>query len=63
MRPTTVPGALPLIGHLIQFGSKPEEFLSEASKKYGDAFRIKMGTRPVIFLVNPHDIDTVYRRP
>lgn len=50
------PRALPIIGNVLDIGSRPDLSLTAMSKRYGDVFQIKMGTRPVVVLSG---VDTV----
>lgn len=50
------PRALPIIGNVLDIGSRPYLSLTAMSKRYGDVFQIKIGTRPVIVLSG---LDTV----
>lgn len=44
------PSPLPIIGNLLELGSKPYLSLTEMSKRYGDVFQIQIGMRPVVVL-------------
>lgn len=44
------PKPLPLIGNVLEMGSKPYLSLSAMSKRYGHVFQIQIGMRPVVVL-------------
>ncbi|XP_028999457.1 cytochrome P450 1A1 [Betta splendens] len=44
------PRPLPIIGNLLELGSKPYESLTAMSRRYGDVFQIQIGARPVVVL-------------
>ncbi|XP_014846491.1 PREDICTED: cytochrome P450 1A1 [Poecilia mexicana] len=44
------PSGFPIIGNLIELGSKPYLSLTEMSKRFGDVFQIQIGMRPVVVL-------------
>nr|AFJ44751.1 cytochrome P4501A [Micropogonias undulatus] len=44
------PKPFPLIGNVLEVGSKPYLSLTAMSKRYGDVFQIQVGMRPVIVL-------------
>lgn len=44
------PTPLPIIGNLLELGSKPYLSLTEMSKRFGDVFQIQIGMRPVVVL-------------
>lgn len=44
------PRSLPVIGNLLDLGSRPYLNLTEMSKRYGDVFQIQIGMRPVVVL-------------
>nr|ABZ88706.1 cytochrome P450 1A1 [Mugil cephalus] len=44
------PKPLPIIGNVLEMGSRPYLSLSEMSKRYGDVFQIQIGMRPVVVL-------------
>lgn len=44
------PKPLPIIGNLLEIGSKPYQTLTAMSKHYGDVFQIQIGMRPVVVL-------------
>lgn len=44
------PKPLPIIGNVLEVGSKPYLSLTAMSKRYGDVFQIQIGMRPVIVL-------------
>ncbi|XP_033836096.1 cytochrome P450 1B1 [Periophthalmus magnuspinnatus] len=47
-----LPGPLPwpIIGNAAQMGSAPHKYFKHLTKKYGDVFQIKLGSRPVVVL-------------
>ncbi|XP_069546448.1 cytochrome P450 1A1 [Brachyistius frenatus] len=44
------PKPLPIIGNVLEVGSKPYLSLTAMSKRYGDVFQIQIGMRPVVVL-------------
>ncbi|XP_029353311.1 cytochrome P450 1A1 [Echeneis naucrates] len=44
------PKPLPIIGNVLEVGSKPYLSLTAMSKQYGDVFQIQIGMRPVVVL-------------
>uniref|UniRef100_A0A3B3ZQD0 Cytochrome P450 1A n=1 Tax=Periophthalmus magnuspinnatus TaxID=409849 RepID=A0A3B3ZQD0_9GOBI len=44
------PKPLPIIGNVLELGSKPYLSLTEMSKRFGDIFQIQIGMRPVVVL-------------
>ncbi|KAM9409649.1 cytochrome P450 1A1-like [Pholidichthys leucotaenia] len=44
------PKPLPIIGNVLEVGSKPYLSLTDMSKKYGDVFQIQIGMRPVVVM-------------
>ncbi|KAM6943462.1 cytochrome P450 1A1 [Xenentodon cancila] len=44
------PKPLPIIGNLLEVGSRPYLSLTEMSKRYGNVFQIQIGMRPVVVL-------------
>ncbi|KAM9700026.1 cytochrome P450 1A1-like [Menidia menidia] len=50
LRPLPGPKSLPIIGNLLELGSKPYLSLTEMGKRYGDIFQIQIGMRPVVVL-------------
>lgn len=44
------PKPLPVIGNVLELGSRPYLSLTEMSKRYGDVFQIQIGMRPVVVL-------------
>ncbi|XP_074522846.1 cytochrome P450 1A1 [Halichoeres trimaculatus] len=44
------PKPLPIIGNVLEVGSKPYLSLTSMSKRYGDVFQIQIGMRPVVVL-------------
>jgi len=41
--PPEVPGSLPLIGHLLYLGGRPEKVLMKWARKYGSMFMVNFG--------------------
>lgn len=52
------PWGLPVLGNLLQLGRKPHRKLTEYRKRYGDVYRIVMGSRPTVVL---NGFDTIWR--
>lgn len=44
------PWGLPVVGHLLQFGENPPETFMKWREKYGDIFRIRLGSWNAIVL-------------
>ncbi|XP_068169487.1 cytochrome P450 1A1 [Antennarius striatus] len=44
------PKPLPIIGNVLEVGSKPYLSLTAMSKRYGDVFQIQIGMRPIVVL-------------
>nr|XP_046265584.1 cytochrome P450 1A1 [Scatophagus argus] len=44
------PKPLPIIGNVLEIGSKPYLSLTAMSKRYGDVFQVQIGMRPVVVL-------------
>uniref|UniRef100_UPI0037E84C38 cytochrome P450 1A1 n=1 Tax=Semicossyphus pulcher TaxID=241346 RepID=UPI0037E84C38 len=44
------PKPFPIIGNVLEMGSKPYKSLAAMSKRYGDVFQIQIGMRPVVVL-------------
>ncbi|XP_029986738.1 cytochrome P450 1A1 [Sphaeramia orbicularis] len=44
------PKPLPIIGNVLEIGSRPYLSLTAMSKRYGDVFQIQIGMRPVVVL-------------
>uniref|UniRef100_A0A4W6G5S9 Cytochrome P450 1A n=1 Tax=Lates calcarifer TaxID=8187 RepID=A0A4W6G5S9_LATCA len=44
------PKPLPIIGNVLEMGSRPYLSLTAMSKRYGDVFQIQIGMRPVVVL-------------
>ena len=44
------PKPLPIIGNVLEVGSRPYLSLTNMSKRYGDVFQIQIGMRPVVVL-------------
>nr|ABZ88705.1 cytochrome P450 1A1 [Planiliza macrolepis] len=44
------PKPLPIIGNVLEMGSRPYLSLTEMSKRYGNVFQIQIGMRPVVVL-------------
>ncbi|KAK7913526.1 hypothetical protein WMY93_013737 [Mugilogobius chulae] len=44
------PKPLPIIGNVLELGSRPYLSLTEMSKRFGDVFQIQIGMRPVVVL-------------
>jgi len=55
-----VPGAIPLVGHMFEFGKNPDGFMKRCYETYGDKFKIKLGKDAMNILTNPHDIHEMY---
>jgi sterol 14alpha-demethylase len=51
--PPVVPHSIPFLGHAIQFGISPVEFLQSCKEKYGDCFTFLMLGREMTFTLNP----------
>lgn len=51
-RPKLPPGprGLPIIGNMLQLGENPHLTMTELSKKYGDVYKLTLGSRMVIVL-------------
>ncbi|CAJ1048744.1 cytochrome P450 1A1 [Xyrichtys novacula] len=50
LRPLPGPKPLPIIGNVLEVGSRPYLSLTAMSKRYGDVFQIQIGMRPVVVL-------------
>jgi pentalenene oxygenase len=50
-----VPGRLPVLGHALQFRSRPFEFLASLPA-YGDLVCVRMGTRPAYVATHPETV-------
>lgn len=48
-----VPGAVPLLGHLVTFKQRPLESLSSWWRRYGDALRFRLGPKTLYLFSHP----------
>lgn len=55
-----VGGALPLLGHAIGLAMKTDPFMAACKRQCGDVFRIRVGGRDIVVLLNPHDVERFY---
>jgi len=54
-------GHIPLVGHGLRFSGDADNFMNECQQAYGDVFKLKLGSKTITLLVNPHDIDHFFR--
>ncbi|XP_054641160.1 prostacyclin synthase-like isoform X2 [Dunckerocampus dactyliophorus] len=52
-------GAIPWLGHALEFGKDAEKFLRRMKKKHGDIFTVRVAGRYVTVLLDPHSYDCV----
>ena len=53
------PRRLPIIGHLLRFGSDPIRFFEECARDYGDVVSLRIGSWPALFLNHPDHFENV----
>jgi len=54
--------SLPLIGHAYMLGSNPCTKMLELREKYGDIFRLDVGSFPSIFLISKSLLNQAFRK-
>ena len=61
--PPKLPGALPLIGHIHDFGKNPHDFMMRLRQKYGDVAEFKMFHQDMVLLTGEKASEAFYRAP
>ncbi|KAG7267008.1 hypothetical protein CRUP_028255 [Coryphaenoides rupestris] len=52
-------GAVPWLGHALEFGKDPPKFLTRMKNKHGDIFTVRMAGKYITVLLDPHSYDAV----
>ncbi|XP_063330214.1 prostacyclin synthase-like [Pelmatolapia mariae] len=52
-------GAIPWLGHALEFGKDASKFINRMKMKHGDVFTVRVAGRYVTMLLDPHSYDTV----
>ena len=56
------PSGLPFVGALAAMSSDPLRFMTEAARTYGDVVTWKVGTRPLLLINHPDDVEDLLVR-
>ncbi len=59
--PPRLPGAWPLVGHILDFGKNPHEFMMHLRAKYGDVAEFKMFHQDMVLLTGDKASEAFYR--
>lgn len=61
--PPTWPGAWPLLGHILDFGKNPHEFMMRLREQLGDVAEFKMFHQDMVLLTGDKASEAFYRAP
>lgn len=61
--PPTLPGAWPLLGHILDFGKNPHDFMMRLREKLGDVAEFKMFHQDMVLLTGDKASEAFYRAP
>jgi len=61
--PPVLPGALPLIGHIKDFGKSPHAFMMKLRERLGDVAEFKMFHQDMVLMTGPEASEAFYRAP
>lgn len=59
--PPRLPGALPLVGHILDFGKNPHDFMMRLRARYGDVAEFKMFHQDMVLLTGAKASEAFYR--
>lgn len=61
--PPKLTGALPFVGHIIDFGKNPHDFMMRLRRRFGDVAEFKMFHQRMVLLTGPEASEAFYRAP
>ena len=61
--PPRRPGALPLVGHILEFGKNPHAFMMQLRAEYGDVAEFRMFHQDMVLLTGIEASEAFYRAP
>jgi sterol 14-demethylase len=61
--PPVLPGALPFLGHISEFGKNPHAFMMMLREKYGDVVEFKLFHQSMVLLTGTEASEAFYRAP
>jgi len=61
--PPRLPGAYPFVGHILDFGKNPHDFMMRLRAKYGDVAEFKMFHQSMVLLTGIKASEAFYRAP
>ncbi len=61
--PPTLPGAWPLLGHILEFGKNPHDFMMRLRAKLGDVAEFKMFHQDMVLMTGDKASEVFYRSP
>ncbi len=61
--PPKVPGALPLLGHMLKFGKNPFQFMMELRHKLGEIGEFRMFHQEMVLMTGPEANEAFFRAP
>ena len=61
--PPRLPGAWPLLGHIIDFGKNPHDFMMRLRARYGDVAEFRMFHQEMVLLTGTAASEAFYRAP
>ncbi len=61
--PPKLPGALPLLGHMLAFGKNPFDFLMRLREKLGEVGEFRMFHQQMVFMSGPQANEAFFRAP
>jgi len=61
--PPVLPGAYPLVGHILDFGKNPHAFMMKLRQQLGDVAEFKMFHQDMVLMTGPEASEAFYRAP
>lgn len=61
--PPVLPGAWPLLGHILDFGKNPHAFMMRLRERFGDVAEFKMFHQDMVLLTGDQASEAFYRAP
>ena len=62
-QPPKVPGAIPVLGHMIAFGKNPFEFMMRLRERFGEIGEFRMFHQQMVLMTGPEANEAFFRAP
>ncbi len=62
-QPPVLPGALPLLGHILDFGKNPHDFMMRLRQQLGDVAEFKLFHQDMVLMTGAEASEVFYRAP